>query len=38
MVRDKVANIADHRKPVFIAGDFNLSPESEAIAELKKAT
>ena len=31
-----LANIADHRKPVFIAGDFNLSPESEAIAELKK--
>ena len=31
-----LANIADFRKPVFLAGDFNVSPESETIAELKK--
>lgn len=31
-----LANIADYRKPVFLAGDFNVTPESETIAELKK--
>ena len=31
-----LANIADYRKPVFLAGDFNVSPESKTIAELKK--
>lgn len=30
-----LANIADYRKPVFLAGDFNVSPESKTIAELK---
>ena len=31
-----LANIADCRKPVFLAGDFNVGPESKTIAELKK--
>lgn len=31
-----LANIADYRKPVFLAGDFNVSPTSQTIAELKK--
>ena len=31
-----LANIADYRKPVFLAGDFNSAPESKTIAELKK--
>ena len=31
-----LANIADYRKPVFLAGDFNMTPESGTITELKK--
>ena len=31
-----LANIADYRKPVFLAGDFNVSPGSATIAELSK--
>ena len=31
-----LANIADYRKPVFLAGDLNVSPTSATIAELKK--
>ena len=34
--RVALANIADYRKPVFLAGDFNVSPESSTIAEFKK--
>ena len=30
-----LANIADYRKPVFLAGDFNSAPESKTMAELK---
>ena len=30
-----LANIADYRKPVFLAGDFNVGPESKTMAELK---
>ena len=29
-----LANISDFRKPVFLAGDLNVTPESETIAEL----
>lgn len=34
--RVALANIADYRKPVFLAGDFNVAPESKTVAELKK--
>ena len=30
-----LANIADYRKPVFLAGDFNVGPDSKTMAELK---
>ena len=36
MARTVVRELGASKKPVFLAGDFNSTPESEAIAELKK--